>query len=103
MKFAAFATLALVSVSGTELQNQAHAKGLKAPHPVRLAQDKTKENFGWRDAASMGAAAANDHFNGAQVKEAGWRDSLNAAMNGGAQAHEKGWRDSLNAAVNGGA
>ena len=48
MKF--FALAALATVSAVELQNQAHAKGLKAPHPVRLAQDKNAEKFsigGW--------------------------------------------------------
>ena len=48
MKF--FALAAIATVSAVELHNQAHAKGLKAPHPVRLAQDKNAEKFsigGW--------------------------------------------------------
>jgi len=54
MKFFALATVALVAnVNAVELHNQAHAKGLKAPHPVRaLAQGKDKENFDWQGAAN---------------------------------------------------
>ena len=66
MKFATLAAIALVSnVSAVELHNQAHAKGLKAPHQVKLAQGHNKESFDWRSAAGSAAAAANDHFNGA--------------------------------------
>ena len=47
--------LALVAtVSATELRSQAHAKGLKAPHPVRmLAQDQEKDKFSLGDAAGL--------------------------------------------------
>ena len=55
MKFATLALAALISnVSAVELHNQAHAKGLKAPHQVRsLAQDHSKENFGMSDVQGM--------------------------------------------------
>ena len=67
MRFASLAIFALISnVSAVELQNQAHAKGLKAPHPVRpeLAQGDSKENFDWRGAAGQAAAFANNQLNG---------------------------------------
>ena len=67
MRFASLAIVALISsVSAVELQNQAHAKGLKAPHPVRpqLAQDASKENFDWRGMAGAGASMANNALNG---------------------------------------
>ena len=55
MKFATLALAALISnVSAVELHNQAHAKGLKAPHQVRsLAQDHSKENWGMSDLQGM--------------------------------------------------
>ena len=47
--------IALVATaSATELHSQAHAKGLKAPHPVRmLAQDQEKDKWGLSDAAGL--------------------------------------------------
>ena len=66
MKFATLAAFALVSnVSAVELHNQAHAKGLKAPHQVKLAQGYNKENRDWGALAGQAAAMANNHFNGA--------------------------------------
>merc|ERR1711934_1244545 len=83
MKFFSLVTLALVAnVSAVELHNQAHAKGLKAPHQVRaLAQDK--ENFDWRGAAASAAAAANNALN-AQVsskseEDFDWRGAASSA------------------------
>ena len=63
MKFFALATVALVAnVNAVELHNQAHAKGLKAPHPVRaLAQGKDKENFDWQGAANNLLGNAQEH------------------------------------------
>ena len=61
MKF--FALAALATVSAVELQNQAHAKGLKAPHPVRLAQDKNAERFsigGWDVPGTAQESSKND-------------------------------------------
>ena len=63
MKFFALASVAVVAVSAVELQNQAHAKGLKAPHPVRLAQDKNAENFsigGWDVPGTAQESAKSD-------------------------------------------
>ena len=50
MRFATLAIVALISsVQAVELHNQVHAKGLKAPHPVRqLAQQKSKSDGKWR-------------------------------------------------------
>ena len=75
MKFFTLATIALVAtVDATELQNQAHAKGLKAPHPVRLAQDKGEENRDWAALAGRAAAAADNALNNAEVSSKSKRD-----------------------------
>ena len=63
MKFFSLVTFALVAnVSAVELHNQAHAKGLKAPHQVRaLAQGKedlTGINWGNVACNARGAAGA---------------------------------------------
>ena len=93
MKFFTLATIALVAtVDATELQNQAHAKGLKAPHPVRLAQDKGEENRDWAALAGRAAAAADNALNNAEVSSKSKRDwgalagqaaaAANSALNG---------------------
>ena len=71
MKFFSLVTFALVAnVSAVELHNQAHAKGLKAPHQVRaLAQDK--EHYDWRGAAGSVANWADHALNDAQVSSKG--------------------------------
>ena len=75
MRFTLLAIVALVSsVSAVELQNQVHAKGLKAPHPVRqqLAQEKSKDegirdslrSIPWREMGGAAASMANNALNG---------------------------------------
>ena len=104
MKFFTLATIALVAtVDATELQNQAHAKGLKAPHPVRLAQDKGEENRDWAALAGRAAAAADNALNNAEVSskkglaqtksKAAIKTKAHAKNKAHAKGHEKrDWR-----------